>query len=335
MSNIAFCTVPGIHRAERLICSFFEERNHRKAISRLGETDYGICHTEKLLLLNSYAVTVGCPKNNLPYPVSAPRKQDDAVQEYMGFAHSSYMEVVEVSNPTDVNVPETGYRSEDGNEEDDVFNDVNIEPLSHREQDALLSEELGDDLDIEVFANQEEYTEFLNRDTRSTDERRRVDEMEDLAVQHDRDNGEAIDQELRRLLPTSSGQPESTIDAFKQLTNQFAWIPFRNPNSETSATEIDRAEYTLYDEWMCGPNPKYSPLVQSGSCSFKAFERDWNNEVTRQFRLWSREGDNSVVQLQYKSKLLLQEYYNRLAETQVYEHNFHKTKSIGKFLTDS
>jgi hypothetical protein len=286
----------GIHRAERLICCFFEERNHQKAISRLGEKDFGICHTEKLLLLNSYALSVGCPENRLPYQVATPRKHTNAEAEYMGFAHKSEIEVMEVSNPTNC-----------------ISNDINEEPRAHREQDELLSDLLGEDLDIEVFATEEEYNAFLNRDTRATDEVHRLDEMESSAGRNDRDNHYAIEQELKRLLPIGTGQ-ETTIEAFKRLTNQCAWIPFRNPNSVTFATEIDKAEAALYDEWMSNPDICYNPLLQSGPRTFKAFERDWNNEVTRRFRLWSREGDEGVVQLRYKTKLLLQQYYNQLAE---------------------
>jgi hypothetical protein len=97
------------------------------------------------------------------------------------------MEVVEVSNTMDANTLETGYDSIDGNKEEDVSNDVNDE------QDQLLGEELGKDLDIKVFANDEEYNEFLNRDTRPTDERHRVDKMEESAVRHERDNRAAIE----------------------------------------------------------------------------------------------------------------------------------------------
>ena len=56
-------------------------------------------------------------------------------------------------------------------------------------------------------------------------------------------------------------------------------------------------------------------LSQSGPPSFKAFRWDWNNEVTCWFCLWSKEGDSEgILQLQYKSKLLLQQHFNRLAK---------------------
>jgi hypothetical protein len=301
----------GLHRAERLMFSFFEERNHQKAISRLGEKDFGICHTEKLLLLNSYALTVGCPENKLPYQVTAPRKH--SVEEYMGFAHCSEWQALDVSNPTDSDSAEVEYGSDDNNEEDAVANDVDEEPIAHRETDDLLSDQLGDDLDIEVFATEEEYNAFLERDTRHTEDLTRLDEVDEAAGRHDTTNREAIEKELRRLLPTANGR-ESTIEAFQRLTNQNAWIPFRDPNSATPHSAIDRAEAELYDEWMSEGNPRYSLSVLSGCRSFKAFERDWNNEVTRRFRLWSREGDEATVQLRYKSKLQLQQHYNRMAE---------------------
>jgi hypothetical protein len=31
----------GIHRADRLMWGFFEQKNHRKSVIRLGEQDYG------------------------------------------------------------------------------------------------------------------------------------------------------------------------------------------------------------------------------------------------------------------------------------------------------
>jgi hypothetical protein len=226
----------------------------------LGEQDFGICHTEKLLLLNSYALTVGCPENKLPYQVSAPRKSPDAEEEYMGFRHSAQLDVVEVSNPMDVNSAEAGYLSDDNNEEGDVANDVKQEPTAFIESNALLTDTLGDDLDIEVFGSEEEYNAFRSRGMRPTEELRTLDEIELSAVRNEQVNRSAIEQELNHLLPTGTGLQESTIDAFKRLTNQFAWIPFRDPHSSTAASEIDKAESELYDEWMSDPRgARYSP----------------------------------------------------------------------------
>ena len=306
-------TLKGIHRAERLICCFFEERNHRKAVNQLGEVDYVICHTEKLLLLNSYALSVGCREHDLPYNVSAPRQLPSDEKEYMGFSHAAAANLVadHVSNPAENNAATVKYGSDDNNEEDDVANDVEEEPDAHRDGDALLGHILGDDLDIEVFATEEEYNNFVanqGRTKKSVDNPHHLDELDKLTTLKDRENCHIIEQELRKLLPVDTGG-ESTIAAFQRLTNQFAWIPFRDPDSTSPSTEIDQAEAALFDDWMSAE--KYNINATSGPWSFKAFERDWNNEVTRRFRLWSRQNETDVVQLRYKSKLQLQRFFMR------------------------
>ena len=295
---------------------FFEERNHQKAINRLGEKDFGICHTEKLLLLNSYALTIGGPDTRLPYQVTAPRSPTNSEREYMGFSHAAMFEVLDVSNPTDSTSATINYGSDDNNEDDAIVNDtVFTKPRTHTEQQEILRELIGDDLDIEVFVNEDEYNSFCNNDQKGDPlAGTSLDVIDDNAQQHDKKNREAIEAEIKRLLPTIS-HSESTMDAFKRLTNQCAWIPFRDPSSNMHASDIDKAEADLYDEWMSNPQTAYSPQTQSGPRSFKAFEQDWNNEVTRRFRLWSKEGDGEgIVQLRYKTKLLLQQHFNKLAE---------------------
>ena len=84
--KILVATHIGIHRAERMITTFFEEKNHRKGIVRLGEVDHGTYQTEKLLALNNYARTVGYPIERLPYcSVTAPTDCIDH-KEDMGFS---------------------------------------------------------------------------------------------------------------------------------------------------------------------------------------------------------------------------------------------------------
>jgi hypothetical protein len=307
----------GIHRAERLMCCFFEEKNQQKAITRLAATDFGICHTEKLLLLNSYAKSVGFSDDNLPYNVTAPKKGEDDVPEFMGFSYQP-MNIMEVSNPTDN--ANTNYDSDDDNEEEDVNNDTTEDvAVIHKEQSDLLGNILGDDLDIEVFATDEEYEACLTR--RNNDDRcnrrqqqlEQLDEMEDIADKQDEVNRLAIAKELSKLLPTGNGK-ESTLDAFRRLSSQSEWLPFRSPDSLTIKTDIDIAEATLYQEWMLDENRSYSPSVKSGRRSFKQFETDWNNEVTRRFKLWSTQGEDGIVQLRYKSQILLKKYFDELAE---------------------
>jgi hypothetical protein len=110
-----------------------------------------------------------------------------------------------------------------------------------------------------------------------------------------------------RLLPENSGT-ESTMAAFSRLTNNDVWIPFRSPTSRVPATEIDLEEATLFDEWM--EERKYSVDNKSGRRSFKAFANDWNNEVSRRFREWSK-GDDSIVQVRLKSIGFLQDFHEQ------------------------
>jgi hypothetical protein len=98
-SLILSATHIGINRAERLMWSFFEFKNQRKCILRLGEEDHGTVDLEKLLMLNSYAKSLGFEK--LPYEsIKAPVVPSQVVEEYMGFC-STGIEVQDVSNPTD------------------------------------------------------------------------------------------------------------------------------------------------------------------------------------------------------------------------------------------
>ena len=90
----------GIHRAERLMYQFFEEKNHSKMVIRLGCSDHGTCHTEKLLLINSYVKSLGYPVDKTPFKdVSAPTRRSE--KEYMGFSYCLPTSVHEVSNPTE------------------------------------------------------------------------------------------------------------------------------------------------------------------------------------------------------------------------------------------
>jgi hypothetical protein len=59
----------------------------------------------------------------------------------------------------------------------------------------------------------------------------------------------------------------------------------------------------------------YSINAKTGPKSYKKFATDWNLEVSRRFKLWSQEGDDSeVVQLRLKSPKQLEDYFNKLQE---------------------
>jgi hypothetical protein len=61
-SLIMSATHIGVNRAERLMWLFFEQKNQRKAILRLGDEDHGTVELEKLLLLHSHALSLGYDK---------------------------------------------------------------------------------------------------------------------------------------------------------------------------------------------------------------------------------------------------------------------------------
>lgn len=58
------------------MCCFFERKNDKKMVTRLGKEDVGTYETEKLLMLNSFALSVGYTVDNLPYDVTAPTIPD-------------------------------------------------------------------------------------------------------------------------------------------------------------------------------------------------------------------------------------------------------------------
>jgi len=66
-TKILTATVMGLHRAERLIYGYFEGSNHRKRIRRCGDKDHGTHATEKLALINTFALTLGYQTHDVPY----------------------------------------------------------------------------------------------------------------------------------------------------------------------------------------------------------------------------------------------------------------------------
>jgi hypothetical protein len=128
---------------------FFEERNHSKAISRLGDEDHGTHHTEKLIALNSYALSVGVARDKLPYKnITAPRDSSEH-KKYMGFSYNLPNGLHNVSNPAEGDKTIDDDQTEDSSEDDVSSNKTN-------EIKAKLRELFGDDMDIESFANEEE-----------------------------------------------------------------------------------------------------------------------------------------------------------------------------------
>jgi hypothetical protein len=89
-TRILTATHIGIHRADRLISSFFERKNTDKSVIRMGQEDQGTYETERLLMLNSYAASVGYdPVREVPFPnVRAPTISPTAPKEFMGFSYN-------------------------------------------------------------------------------------------------------------------------------------------------------------------------------------------------------------------------------------------------------
>ena len=63
--------------------------------------DHGTYETERLLILNSYAVSVGYRQDQVPYKVTAPSTGNDDIKEFMGFAYRLPNDMHEVSNPVE------------------------------------------------------------------------------------------------------------------------------------------------------------------------------------------------------------------------------------------
>jgi hypothetical protein len=109
------------------------------------------------------------------------------------------------------------------------------------------------------------------------------------------------------LLPNTAGR-ESTLDAFKRLTEKNPWFPLRSPDSTSAATDTDRAEATYF----ATKSPEYSRHAELDSPhGYKSFASEWNNEVSRRFKAWST-GDEDVIQLRLKKWEYLAEYFDKI-----------------------
>jgi hypothetical protein len=312
--NVLSATHIGIHRAERLMCCFFERKNISKSIARLGDVDYGTYELEKLLLLNSYAHSIGYPLASLPYSkLSAPTVNIAAQKEYMGFEYRLSRVLHRVTNPTARASADVNYGSDDEAEDSD---DHDAESSSNGD-DADMADNLrrmhGTDedleLDVEVLLDDADIDEVAVADNeRYVDRQVQQAEEAQKALLSDRKQQEEIQNELRKLLPDVTGR-ENTLEAFQRLTCGESWIPFRSPNSSTEPTEIEKEESDVFERMQVN----YQRDGRSTASNYKAFERDWNNEVSRRFRLWSR-GDDSVIQIRVKSRQQLQQYFDDIKE---------------------
>jgi hypothetical protein len=165
---------------------------------------------------------------------------------------------------------------------------------------------LGDECDVEIIVDDGDYE--VGTDAIAEDEMRQSQVAEEARVS-DTANYEFIQRELARLVPDD--KHESTLDAFSQLTSEHAWIPFRMPDSEVPATEVDTEEASYFNDHEAS----YSVATNRGPRSYKNFAIAWNLEVSRRFKLWTQ-GQTELVQMRLKSQLQLEEYYNKRKELQ-------------------
>lgn len=110
--------------------SFFEAKNHSKAVIRLGEQDHGTCQHEKLLLLNSYAKTVGYKDNQVPFKDLSAPTAETIHRENMGFTYVT-PQLDRVTNPTDGSgdvltsvVDDDGTNDEEENNAEDALHEL-------------------------------------------------------------------------------------------------------------------------------------------------------------------------------------------------------------------
>jgi hypothetical protein len=291
----------GIHRANQFMCSFFERKNQDKSIICLGETDNGIYDTERLLILNSYASTVGYGKDNLPFSkVTAPTISPTAPKEYMGFSYHLPEKLHKVSNladPTDHDDYDVELEEEDKND-DESEEDIEIE-LTEAQKDDLVGL-LGEEYDVKI-TTEDEYVETADSIVENELQQLKIAEeghTADTVV-----NKDFIQRELARLVPNDDGR-ETTLQAFNRLTSDQSWIPFRMPDSTCPCTDIDQAEADYFNEM----ESSYSMNSKSGPKSYKNFSVAWNLEVSRRFKLWSQ-GEDDALQIRLKSARQLEEYY--------------------------
>lgn len=284
------------------MCSFFERKNMEKSIVRLGEEDYGTYETERLLILNSYAATIGyTEQSEHPFPnVTAPTVCTTAPKEYMGFSYNLPEQLHDVSNPTDATARDINYDEESTTSDSD-------EDLTEAQMDDLVNL-VGEELDVEVIVDDDAFGQADSIVERELRQLQIAEEghLADVVV-----NKEYIQKELSRLVPNGDGGRETTLQAFNRLTSDHAWIPFRMPDSTVPATDTDKEEAEYFTE----QEGSYSISVKSGPRSYKNFAIAWNLEVSRRFKLWSQ-GEDDIQQLRLKSATQLEEYCNKRSQLQ-------------------
>jgi len=259
----------GIHRAERLIATFFEMSNERKRVRRLGEVEHPTFRTEVLAFANSLAAAAGVdfvPFADLAMPTMQPRR----FLEEIGFAYNlshKYDGIRDVTNPAD---PLNEFRDY---AEDD----------SDNEEEASDNEEENADEDDDVAVVQ----------TGETGEAPVADDVVDDEVEAagnydaaDAANAATIETAVEQWYPNvivDVDHQETTTECFRRLAMDRPWVPF---HEGTPRTVVDVAEHALFTLWKASYVKK-----QNG---FILFQDAWNKEVGLRHGK-HLEGDESVV----------------------------------------
>jgi hypothetical protein len=197
------------------MCGFFEEKNQRKAIVRLGEKDYGTVEVEKLLLLNSFAKSVGYSDDQLPYrDISAPSvSKEPSDTEYIGFSYKLRRTHI-VSNPAQATTDYNSDDNEEEEEEDAARESTNSFPENDNEQIDF------DERDIDVELQDDEFVLAARNPGSENYQDQQIEELEQEEATRvsDQTNAAAIALEIIKLLPATNGK-ETTMDVFKRLTH--------------------------------------------------------------------------------------------------------------------
>jgi hypothetical protein len=204
------------------------------------------------------------------------------------------------------------YEDEDIDVEDEDEGESQSEVLTEAQVEDFVGL-LGEELDVEVVVDEED--ELFEEANAIVDEELRSLQIAEEGWHADTVvNKEFIQNELRRLIPNADGAKETTLQSFHRLTSDHAWIPFRMPDSPVPATDIDDAEADYFTE----QEQSYSVSAKSSSKrSYRNFSIAWNLEVSRRFKLWTREGEDlDVQQLRLKSPQQLEDYYNKRQQLQ-------------------
>jgi hypothetical protein len=200
-----------------------------------------------------------------------------APTEFMGF---NYLipEIDDVSNPTQNNAQDTLFAAEDDEED-----------RSNEESEELTETEFGDEHNVDVPLD--DFLVSVGIDTTLQDAQIQQLNEEEILRQKDVEHRHFIHREIAKLLPETTGT-KTTLEAFKRLTKNAAWIPFRLPGCDTQPTDVDCAEAQLFDEWKS----HYKRVGGNPRNNYHAFARDWNIEAAHRLTMWSQ-GDEACVQI--------------------------------------